>query len=339
MLLRTAALLFFLLGGVRPDPLVVTTWAFEGFQNATATAFLELKRTNNRLEALVAGLSRCEAEQCDGTVGFGGSPDELGETTLDALLMDGPFHRMGAVAQLRRIKEAARVAHAVMKHTRHSMLVGESATQFALQMGFNETTLKTAESEKKFIDWVENFCQPNFWKNVSPDPKKMCGPYKPTKHLHKHRHDSSAPEIDRFHHDTIGMVVLDGNGDVSVGTSTNGAIHKIPGRVGDSPIPGAGAYVDNRVGGAAATGDGDVMMRFLPSYQAVESMRNGVSPTKAAQVAVYRILEYYPDFQGAVVAANKEGQFGAACGGLKTFSYSIMRQQEQGVEVHTVKCL
>ncbi|TKR94634.1 hypothetical protein L596_008896 [Steinernema carpocapsae] len=319
--------------------LVVTTWAFQGFQDATATAYLQLLRNNNRLEALVAGLSKCEEKQCDGTVGYGGSPDERSETTLDALVMDGPQHQMGAVAQLKRVKQAAQVAHAVMKFTKHSMLVGESATQFAIQMGFNETTLKTPESEKKFMDWVENFCQPNFWKNVTPDPKKMCGPYKPSKHAHRRHRNNDSPNIDRFHHDTIGMVILDSNKDFSVGTSTNGATHKIPGRVGDSPIPGAGAFVDNKIGGAAATGDGDIMMRFLPSYQAVESMRNGANPTKAAQVVIYRILEYYPNFQGAVVAANKDGKFGAACGGIGTFSYSVMRQEKQGVEVHTVKCL
>ncbi|KHJ99983.1 n(4)-(Beta-N-acetylglucosaminyl)-L-asparaginase domain protein [Oesophagostomum dentatum] len=129
--------------------------------------------------------------------------------------------------------------------------------------------------------------------------------------------------IDRYNHDTLGMVVLDQNGNLAAGTSTNGARFKIPGRVGDSPIPGAGAYAVEGVGAAAATGDGDIMMRFLPSFHVVEQMRLGTKPFRAAHKAMRRIVQYYPHFQGAVVAVNAKGVHGAACAGLQKFQYSL----------------
>lgn len=145
------------------------------------------------------------------------------------------------------------------------------------------------------------------------------------------------------------MVVIDSNGDVSAGTSTNGAGNKIPGfvvgldtryfilrRIGDSPIPGAGAYVDNEIGGAAATGNGDIMMRFLPSFLTVEAMRAGNSPRKASQLAIRRIAKYYPTFFGAIVAADKQGRIGAACNGMTRFAYSV--PTDRGIEVQTVDC-
>ena len=120
------------------------------------------------------------------------------------------------------------------------------------------------------------------------------------------------------------MVAIDTTGSVAAGTSTNGATFKIPGRVGDSPIPGSGAYADSDVGGAAATGDGDVMMRFLPSYLAVELMRNGMPPKLSAQTAIERIINKHPDFSGALVPVNKAGRIGAACHGLNApFPFTV----------------
>lgn len=140
-------------------------------------------------------------------------------------------------------------------------------------------------------------------------------------------------------HDTIGMIVVDEQQNLAAGTSSNGAGNKIPGRVGDSPIVGAGAYVDNGVGAAAATGDGDVMMRFAPSFLAVEQMRNGKSPVEAAKVAIQRIKKYYSNFFGAIIVANVQGEFGAACSGMKTFSYSMVNPMSGGtVRVQTVRC-
>ncbi|CAJ0567651.1 unnamed protein product, partial [Mesorhabditis spiculigera] len=206
---------------------VVTTWDGDGFRSATLNAYNSLNSGNSRMGSLVEGLSTCERLQCDTTVGYGGSPDESGETTLDALLIDGPGHRMAAVAQLRRVRDAARVAWAVMNHTQHTMIVGEQATRFALQMGFKEENLTTPASLLMMDVWRRNNCQPNFWKNVNPTPTKSCGPYQPasaTDNLEKMVLSNRI--IDRFHHDTIGMVVIDDSGEVSAGTSTNGARYK-----------------------------------------------------------------------------------------------------------------
>ncbi|KAL0839356.1 hypothetical protein ABMA28_016091 [Loxostege sticticalis] len=246
---------------------------------------------------------------------------------------------VGAVGALRGIKDAISVARHVLEHTKHSFLVGELATQFAVEMGFHRETLVTPQSKEMWKKWFnEDHCQPNFWMNVKPNPKKSCGPYskQPSK---KYDEDIEGHmKVDRYNHDTIGMVAIDKNGDVAAGTSTNGAKFKIPGRIGDSPIPGSGAYADNTVGGAAATGDGDIMLRFLPSFLAVEEMRRGSSPTSAARVAVERIVAYYPDFMGAVVALSKVGKHGAACHGITSFPYVVHDTTQESYKVIEVKC-
>ncbi|PIO63854.1 n(4)-(Beta-N-acetylglucosaminyl)-L-asparaginase domain protein [Teladorsagia circumcincta] len=139
------------------------------------------------------------------------------------------------------------------------------------------------------------------------------------------------------------MVVVDSTGNVSAGTSTNGARYKltfqIPGRVGDSPIPGAGAYAIEGVGGAAATGDGDVLLRFLPSFYIVEQMRQGTKPFKAAHKAIRRILEHYPHFQGAVVAANSAGMYGAACANLSSGKFMFSVGEAGKTRSETIGCL
>ncbi|XP_068627545.1 N(4)-(Beta-N-acetylglucosaminyl)-L-asparaginase-like [Battus philenor] len=318
-------------------PIVITTW---NFVNATVAAWEILKDGGTALDAIEGGASVCEEQQCDGTVGYGGSPDEDGETTLDALLMDGRTINVGAVGALRKIKNAIGVARHVLENTKHSILVGSQATQFATQMGFHEESLTTPESKKIWSIWAnENNCQPNFWMNVKPNPNSNCGPYH-----HKTKHSTSKFKtrlIDRFNHDTIGMVAIDKNGDIAAGTSTNGAKFKIPGRVGDSPIPGSGAYADNEVGAATATGDGDVMLRFLPSFLAVEEMRRNSSPTDAAQTAIRRITKHYPDLMGAVIAINKDGDFGAACHGLggMPFPFVVYDNTHEVYKLHKVDCL
>ena len=131
-------------------------------------------------------------------------------------------------------------------------------------------------------------------------------------------------------HDTIAMVVFDGNGAGVAGTSTNGMTHKVPGRVGDSPIPGSGAFVDTEVGGCGETGNGDIMMRFSPCYQVVESMRNGASPSEAAVDAIQRIKKYYPTFQGALFAINTQGEYAGAANGW-TFEFNVRTPSMSGV--------
>lgn len=324
-------------------PVVITTWEFN---NATAKAWEVLNNGGTAFDAIEQGCMVCEQEQCDYTVGFGGSPDENGETTLDAMIMDGATYNVGAVASLRRIKPAISVARKVLEHTTHSILAGELATQFAVEMGFKEETLTTPTSKQMWLDWRNKNCQPNFWKDVSPNSNEECGPYTP-----KHPNDikitkeefqnDNHKNIDKNNHDTIGMVVIDENGHMVAGTSTNGLKHKIPGRVGDSPIPGSGAYADKNVGGAAATGDGDVMLRFLPSYQAVESMRQGHPPAEAARISLERIIQYYPKFEGAVIALSKDGMVGAACFGLQSgsFPFNVATREFGHVVTMSVDCM
>lgn len=134
------------------------------------------------------------------------------------------------------------------------------------------------------------------------------------------------------------MVAIDKAGNMASGTSTNGAKFKIPGRVGDAPITGSGSYVDQQVGGAAATGDGDVLMRFLPSLITVEYMRNGMTPSTAAAYSLKRIAEYYPQFEGAIVAMKANGEFGAACHGFKNFTYSVVNPDLVVPNVFSVEC-
>ncbi|XP_046878104.1 N(4)-(beta-N-acetylglucosaminyl)-L-asparaginase isoform X5 [Hypomesus transpacificus] len=300
-------------------PFVINTWPFK---DATSAAWSVLQAGGSILDAVEQGCSRCEVDQCDGSVGFGGSPDENGETTLDAMIMNGDTMEVGAVADLRRIKNAIGVARAVMQHTEHTFLVGESASVFAENMGFTAEDLTTNKSLSIFTQWLKDNCQPNYRKNVLPDPSKNCGPYKPRAMLKQRK---SERQIDIHAHDTIGMIAIGQDGHVAAGTSTNGANHKIPGRVGDSSVAGAGAYADSTAGGAAATGDGDVMMRFLPSFLAVELMRTGADPSSACKTAISRIKRYYPEFFGAVICANTTGHYGAACNKLPGFSkFSFM---------------
>ncbi|XP_031564965.1 N(4)-(Beta-N-acetylglucosaminyl)-L-asparaginase-like isoform X2 [Actinia tenebrosa] len=305
-------------------PIVINTWG-PPFTNATLKAWEVINtKGSSSLDAVEAGCTECEVEQCDGTVGYGGSVT----------------HDVGAVGCLKDIKNAIGVARSVMKYTKETFLVGEDATKFAKDMGFKEESLSTNNSIDLWKSWKKKNCQPNFRQNVVPDPIKSCGPYKPVKEKRVQNLDKTNHDIDENNHDTIGMVVIDADGNMAGGTSTNGASHKVPGRVGDSPIPGAGAYVDNDVGGAAATGDGDIMMRFLPSLVAVEYMRQGKSPTQAAELAMSRIAKYYPKFNGGLVAVNKAGEYGGAAHGWTFFKYSVVSPKLGGkVTVVPVKPL
>ncbi|EDV98104.1 GH22932 [Drosophila grimshawi] len=323
-------------------PMVINTWNMSE-ANEMAWRILQqseggVRQTRN---AVVEGVTRCEELQCFHSVGYGGSPDERGETTLDAMVMDGGLMDVGAVGGLRNIKEAIRVARFVLEHTSHTLLVGQSATDFAVSMGFRTSSLVTPWSHDEWEKWKAKNCQPNCWLNVNPDPKLSCGPYVPkATPLTRWKEDRARNEyeIGENNHDTIGMIAIDVENQIHTGTSTNGMTHKIPGRVGDSPIVGAGSYADNEVGAAVATGDGDVMMRFLPSLLAVEAMRNGKSPQEAAELGIKRIAKYYKDFIGAVIAVNRLGQYAAACYGIPEFPYMISNPTHT-VSVQTVKCL
>uniref|UniRef100_A0A8C5PY22 N(4)-(Beta-N-acetylglucosaminyl)-L-asparaginase n=1 Tax=Leptobrachium leishanense TaxID=445787 RepID=A0A8C5PY22_9ANUR len=317
----------FYVGSAEPTvrPLVINTWSFT---SAAEAAWKVLELGGSALDAVEKGCTQCEIDQCDGSVGYGGSPDENGETTLDAMIMNGNTMEAGAVANLRRIKNAIGVARAVMEHTKHTFLVGESASLFAESMGFTSEDLTTSKSLSIYSKWLDQNCQPNFRKNVIPDASKSCGPYKPAKGLQAGKQTVLQKDIDVRNHDTIGMLVIDKKGNIASGTSTNGATHKIPGRVGDSPIIGAGAYADSTAGAAAATGDGDIMMRFLPSYQAVEYMRSGADPKAACQKAIVRMQKHVEGFMGAVICTNTTGSYGAACSkapGFTQFHFTVFK--------------
>lgn len=170
---------------------------------------------------MTLGCTVCEDEQCDGSVGFGGSPDENCETTLDAMIMDGGSFNAGAVAGLRRVKNAIGVARAVMEHTRHTLLSGDLATKFAKEMGFEEESLSTPEMEARCEAWREESCQPNYRVDVSPDAGSSCGPYSPLERKTRRQ------EGKQYGHDTLSLIAIDHKGRMAAGTTTNGATHKV----------------------------------------------------------------------------------------------------------------
>ena len=268
-------------------PAVISTWEFG--RAANAEAWKVLAAGGNALDAVEKGVNQAELDPENTSVGFGGLPDEEGEVTNDAIVFWGPRHAVGAVGCIKRIKRPISVARKVMEKTRHTLLVGDDATRFAVRMGFpEEKELLTAKARQRWEAWKK-------------DPKRA----------------------DFWNHDTIGMVAIDRNGDLCAGTSTSGLAFKIKGRVGDVAIPGAGAYVDNDVGGVAATGNGDVMMRFAPTLMAVEYMRAGAPPSEACAKALQRIEAKGYRVTACLVAVNKKGEFGAGRIGKRGFPYAV----------------
>lgn len=229
--MRTSLLLSIvaLVGNLVHAAVVINTWPFT---NATRVAFAALQAPPSlpsqtpHLDAITAGCDRCEVEQCDFTVGYGGSPDTNGETTLDAMILDGTTMDMGAVAQLRRVKAAIRVARAVLHHSAHSILAADGALAFAKMMGFEEKSLETPHSREMHRQWRENRCQPNYFRNVVPAQNASCPPFQPidssalasvaTDRYHQSAQDWLMQSlVTRQNHDTIGMVALSDNGDMA----------------------------------------------------------------------------------------------------------------------------
>lgn len=316
--------------------MVINTWSgpFEAATNAAFKSLVNATCTSSAaINAVEIGGITCEEEQCDGSVGFGGSPDENCETTLDALIINGDTFNSGAVAGIRRVKNAIGVARAVMERTAHSLLSGDLATAFAKEMGFREESLGTEASEERCKTWQEEKCQPNYRVNVTPDPETSCGPYKPLKGK-----KLSARDGPQHGHDTLSLIAITKSGSMAAGTTTNGATHKVPGRVGDGPIMGSGSYVDSDVGGCGATGDGDYMLRFLPCYQAVENMRRGMDPQEAAEDVVRRMTSKFPEISSGIVVVDKEGRHGGAASGW-TFTYSFRGGDMKEPEVVSVPAL
>ena len=337
-------------------PVVLNTW----FEGSTTTAWNLLSNGSAALDAVEAGCQFCEDARCDGTVGWGGSPDTTGETTLDALIMDGVTLDVGAVSYLRRVRHAISAARKVLHYSTHTILSGDGATNFSLMMGLEEQDSHSPESIKSYSDWVNASCQPNYFLNVQGQ-STSCPPYLPiptptytpvaspsssssssslmsdsVRNMNKRSVNIRQRPVPatRRDHDTVGMCAIDIAGNIAAGVSSNGANHKISGRVGDAPIVGAGGYASNEGGCAAATGDGDITMRFLPAYQAVENMRLGMDPTAACTDAVKRIEKYYPKFELGLLCVDTQGRYGAASHGW-TFTFCAASNNTSGVTVCT----
>jgi N4-(beta-N-acetylglucosaminyl)-L-asparaginase len=243
------------------------------------------------------------------TVGYGGLPNEDGVVELDSCVMHGPTHRAGAVAALRNIKTPSKVAKLVMERTDHVMLVGEGALRFARIHGFKEENLLTPEARQAWLEWKETHSNIDDW--IAP-------PETPG----DDRESRSCVETARSY-GTITCCALSPSGDVSGVTTTSGLSFKIPGRVGDSPIIGAGLYVDNEVGAAGSTGRGEAVIKICGTHTIVEAMRNGISPVDACRHALERIVQTTeprlrrkkdgrPRFDVKFYALSKDGSYGAA---------------------------
>lgn len=261
-------------------PIVVSTWN-HGME-ANTEAWKVLSDGGKSIDAVEKGVMVTEADPKNTTVGIGGAPDRDGNVTLDACIMD-EHDNCGSVAFLQNFKHPIAVARKVMDETPHVMLVGEGAKRFAIEQGFEEENLLTPESEAAWKKWL-----------TQKDYK---------------------PVINVENHDTIGMVALDEHGNLSGSCTTSGAAYKMHGRVGDSPIIGAGLFVDNEIGAAVATGLGEFVIKICGAHMIVELMRQGKSPQEACQEAVERIVRKYPkdykNLQVGFLALSKTGEYGA----------------------------
>lgn len=261
-----------------PTPLIISTWPHI-LDNQIA---LKAVQEGNLLDGIGKGINNVENNPLDQSVGIGGRPDRSGTVTLDACIMDKE-HRAGSVCYLKDIKNPISVARLVMEDTPHVILAGDGALQFALDKGFQKENLLTEKSKAEYVEWLKT------------------AEYK--------------PKVNVELHDTIGMLAIDQNGDISGGCSTSGLGYKMQGRVGDSPIIGAGLFVDNEAGAATATGMGELVLTTLGSFLTVEFMRQGMSPLEACKAAVMRTIEKnkdsYKEMQVGYVALDKYGRYGA----------------------------
>lgn len=275
---------------------------------ATAKAMEMIRQGADALDAVIAGVNIVEDDPNDNSVGYGGLPNEEGVVELDASVMHGPTGRGGAVASLRNIKNPSKVARLVMERTDHVLIVGEGALRFAKAHGFKEEELLTEESRAAWLRWKENLSTKDDW--LPP-------------------HDIDSKDVGEGirsalrNYGTINCDALDLKGNISGCTTTSGLAWKIPGRVGDSPILGAGLYVDNEVGAAGSTGRGEANLLACSSVMIVEFMRQGKSPEQACLMACERIVRQTkmkrlldengrPKFDVNFYALNKKGEFGGA---------------------------
>lgn len=294
---------------VKGKAIVISTW--DAGLEANKAAWKVLGTGGRALDAVEQGVMVTEASQ-NCCVGLGANPDRDGFVTLDASIMD-EFYNCGSVAFLERIKHPISVARRVMEKTPHVMLVGSGAQQFAVAEGFPlEEQKLSPDAQKTYENWLKK------------------SEYKPVINIeNKGNHGPSAPsklESGDWNHDTIGMVAMDAKGNLSGSCTTSGMGFKMRGRLGDSPIIGAGLFVDNEVGACTATGQGEDVIRVAGSHTVVELMRQGLSPEMACRKTIERIVKIkgdkVKDIQVAFLALNKKGQVGAFAI-HKGFSYAV----------------
>jgi len=297
---------------------VASTWDFGVAANHAAWAILS--KGGHSLDAVEAGARVPEADIRNHSVGLGGYPDRYGHVTLDASIMDAEGN-CGGVACLEDIGHAVSVARAVMEKTPHIILTGEGALRFALANGFKKENLLTPAAEKAWREWLKT------------------SEYKPVANIENQLYQPGKDPMpgSKDNHDTIGMLALDAQGNISGACTTSGLAYKMQGRVGDSPVIGAGLYVDNEVGGATATGVGEEVIRIVGAHLIVELMRQGRSPQAACREAVERIIKRNParakEIQVGFLALNKKGEYGAYCL-QKGFTYAV-RNQHTDTVIHS----
>jgi N4-(beta-N-acetylglucosaminyl)-L-asparaginase len=308
-------------GVVTGRPVVISTW--DTGLAANKGAWEVLSRNGAALDAVEAGVKVTESSM-NCCVGLGANPDRDGYVTLDASIMDHQWN-CGSVGFIERIKHPISVARRVMEKTPHVMLVGVGAQEFAVAEGFPLEPAGLSEDAKKSYDqWLKK------------------SEYKPVINIENSKGDHAAAAPARlangdWNHDTIGMVAMDAAGNLSGSCTTSGMGFKMRGRLGDSPIIGAGLFVDNEVGAVTATGQGEDVIRICGSHAVVELMRQGLSPEQACKATVEKIMrikgEKARDIQVAFIALNKKGETGAYAI-QKGFSYALLNgEEERMVEV------
>ncbi len=299
-----------------PEPITIATWPFG--RSAVQAAMKALAKGEPALDAALAGAQAVEDDtSIRNSVGFGSLPDRLGRLTLDACLMDGRTLACGAVACVEHIRHVAALAKRVMEKTPHVLLVGEAAKWFALQQGFPLEVPYTAESIKEWLD-------------AHPDLKKK-GEKQPEKPIAAD--GASDINVNEFNHDTVTVLSLDAKGHLGGVCTTSGLAYKLPGRVGDSPIIGAGLYVDDEAGAAGATGVGEEIIRIGGSLFIAEQMRGGKSPQEACELACKRANAaagrrgVHPA-RVAFLALDRKGNVGAAATEKTNFQYAVGRGEK-----------
>ena len=310
-------------GNSMQKPIVISTW--DSGMQVNAEAWKILSANGKSVDAVEAGAVYIE-DTINCCVGLGGYPDRDGIVTLDACIMD-EHANCGAVAGMECIKHPISVARKVMDKTPHVLLVGDGAQQFAVENGFaKESNMLSESAERAYQKWLE---KSKYQPEINIEKKKQNGPFAPP------FFEDGSPN-----HDTMGLIAMDNNGDLSGAVTTSGMAFKVHGRVGDSPIIGAGLFVDNEIGAATSSGVGEEVIRICGTHTVVEYMRHGYTPESACRKAVERIVNRDPkkaaSIQVGFIAINKKGEYGAYAI-QKGFVYSVKSNNEN--QIHQSKYL